>query len=467
MNVTIEEVNSIKRKLTVELPEEDARKTWRKFLDTYARKARLKGFRPGKAPRDMVAKAYAEEIRREVVEELVSEAVPAALKEHDLTPMGAPILENVDYQDNLPLKFSVLVELKPVFESPDWRGLTLQRRKSRVNDEMVGKKLEELRRSLATIKKIEDDRPLARGDLASVIYQAFNEEGVELPKYGGGPFNVELVESRRLVPGFVDGLVGMKAGETKEIPVTLPEDADDRKMAGRPLKLLTTVRELKVRELPELDDEFAKDLGLDGVETLAALKERLAKDLLKEESDRADRLFNQQMTKALADLVSIDVPSSMVEREIRNRIQSLRDNFARNGLDFKKIGVDAASLRERFRPQAEKSVTAALVLDQIGQENQVDISDEEIEAELAQMSRDYGQSVESLRDYYKTRGLMDTLREGLKISKTLDLIKAQAVIEEVERLDAPGHDPLGEDDPATLGAALSGEAGEADDNGEV
>jgi len=463
MNVTIEEVNSIRRKLIVELPEEDARKTWRKLLDAYVRKARLKGFRPGKAPRDMVARVYAEELKQEITEELVSEAVPAILKEHDLTPMGTPVLDQVDYQDGLPLKFSVLVELKPVFTTPEWQGLRLQRPRSRVDGEMVAKKLEELRQSLAVVKKLDEDRPLAMGDVASVSYRAYGENGAELPKYGSGPIDLDLVDSRRMPAGFIEGLVGLTAGQTKEITVTLPQELDDPKMAGRTLKLAATVHELKVRELPDLDDEFAKDLGLDGVETLAALEERLRRDLLKEEADRADRLLNLQLTGRLADLVNLDLPTVMVEREMSRRFAAVTSNFTKTA--FQDMGVDPVQLRERLRPRAEKSVAAALVLDQIGLDNQVKVSPEEVEAELADMSREYGQPVEVLRDYYKSHNLMENLLEGLRIGKTMDIIKAQAVIEEVDKmetgtqadmLDWPGR-------PAVLGGAGEAEGEAAPD----
>jgi trigger factor len=326
-----------------------------------------------------------------------------------------------------------------------------------VDDELVAKKLEELRQSLATVKNLEEDRPLVMGDVASVSYRAYDENGVEMPKHGGGPFNIDLVESHRTASGFIEGLVGMRAGETKDITVTRPEDAE--KMPGRTLKLVTTVLEQKVRELPDLDDEFAKDLGLEDVETLEALKERLRQDLLKEEADQAERLLNHQVTGQLADLVSLDLPTVMVEREIGNRLSSL----ARGGMDFQKMGVDQAELRERIRPRAEKSVTAALVLDQIGRDNQVEVTPEDIEAELVEMSREYGQPPEVLRDYYKSHNLMENLREGLRISKTLDLIRAQAVIEEVERLsDGEDSEEDSIDRPDTdLGADPEDGAGEA------
>lgn len=444
MNVTIEEVNSIKRKLTVELPEEEARQARKKHLDNYARQARLKGFRPGKAPRDLVARIYAEELRREVLEELVSKNVPAILEERKLEPVGMPMLEDVDYEEGKPFKFTVMVELKPTFESPQWQGLELQKQKGGVSDEAVDKKLEELRFSLGTVKKVDEDRPLAKGDLANISYQGYEGEKA-LTDMKAGPFNVEL-GGDRLTPEFEAGLPGMKARETKDIQVNMPEDLEDKKLAGKQIVLKTTVHEIRMRELPELDDELAKDLGLDGVETLAALEDRIRQDLTKEAADADDRRYNRQLTQILADLVTIEVPSAMVDREVSNKIEGMRQNFGRNGLDFKKMGVDIGMLRDRFRPQAAKSVTAALVLDQIARENNISVSDEDIDKELAEMSEEYGQPVEVLRDYYKSQNLMDNLREGLKIGKTLDMIKEQAKIVEVEQVD-----------PAKLGYETAGE----------
>lgn len=433
MNVTIEEVNSIRRNLTVELPEEEAKEKHKKHLDGYARKARLKGFRPGKAPRNLVAKLYADELRRAVLEELVSEKVPGILEEHKLDPIGMPMLEDVDYEEGKPFKFIVSIELKPQFDTPEWKGLELQKLKSEVTDEMVEKKLEELRFSLGTVKKVEEDRPLEKGDLANITYQGFDGDR-EMPDMKAGPFNVEL-GSDRLTPEFEAGLTGMKVGEEKDIPVKLPEDIADKKMAGKDIILRTKVSEIRKRELPDLDDELAKDLGIDGVETLAALKERIKSDLAKENENQTDRMFNQQLTHTLSNLVSIDVPTVMVDREVSAKVENMRQNFSRNGMDFKKMGLDLALLRERFRPAAVKSVTAALVLDKIAGDNNIEINDEDIDRELTEMSAEYGQPVNVLRDYYQSRGLMDNLREGLRIGKTLDMIKEAAKVVEVDKID--------------------------------
>lgn len=446
MNVTIEEVNSIKRKLTVELPEEAARNVRKKHLDAYAKKARLKGFRPGKAPLTMVAKVYAEELRREVLEELVSETMPAVLEEHKLEPMGMPQLEDVDYEEGKPFKFMVSVELKPQFTSPEWRGLELERVKGEVTDEMVAKKLEELRFSLGAVKKVEEDRGLEKGDLANLNYKGFEGER-ELSGMGGGPYNIDL-DRDQMIPGFIEGLLGMKAGETRDITATIPADAENKALAGKEIRLHTTLNEIRRRELPELDDELSKDLGIDGVETLDALRVKIRQDLVKEKEDRDDNMFNRQLTQSLAGLVNIDVPTVMVERELTNKVETMRQNFGRNGMDFKKMGIDVGMLRQRFRPDAVRSVTAALVLDQIGRENSIEITDEDIERELGTMSEDYHQPVEVLREYYKSQGLMDNLREGLKVGKTLDMIKAQARIVDVDQLNPErlGHTPAGADE---------------------
>lgn len=460
MNVTIEEVNSIKRKLTVELPEETALTSRKKHLDTYTRKARLKGFRPGKAPRAMVAKIYADELRREVLEELVSEYVPNILKEHKLEPMGLPMLESVDYQEGQPYKFTVSVELKPVFDTPQWKGLELEKVKTEITEEMVDKKLQQLRLSLGVVKKLPEDRPLDKGDLANITYQGYDGEK-PVAQIKAGPFNVEL-GSDRLTPEFEAGLMGMRAGETKDIMVTMPQDIANKQLAGKEIVLRTTLNEIRWRELPELDDELAKDLGLEGVETLAALKERIKTDLDKEQKDQDDRLYNQQLTTLLAKSVTIDLPSVMVESEVSSKVEIMRRNFSRNGLDFSKMGLDLALLRERFRPGAEKSVTAALVLDQIARDNNIQITDEDIEKEFQEMSRDYGQPPELLRDYYQSKNLMDNLREGLRIGKTLELIKAEAKIVEVEKIDP---EKLGADDDlpsrSTFLADADGEPQEA------
>ncbi|MDR1045826.1 MAG: trigger factor [Candidatus Adiutrix sp.] len=435
MNVTVEELSSIKRKLTVELPEEEGQKTRRKCLDDYVLKARLKGFRPGKAPRGLVARIYGKELRDEVLDKLVLETVPQALKDRQMEPVGPWKLgDEVAYENEVPVRFAVTVELKPVFESPSWHGLELQRLAGGVTEEMVDQKLEELRLSLATVKKVEEDRPLRLDDLARVSYLGY-DGGREVPELSGGPYDVELKDDPALVGGFVNGLLGLKAGETRDITVNVPGDARNPKLAGKTLILKTTVAEIRQRELPALDDELAKDLGFDGLDTLAALKEEIRRDLGRKLDDRNERLLNEQVTKALADLVRIELPTAMVEREISGKLEGMRRNLVDSGLDLNEFNLNEAKLREGFRPRAEKNVTAALVLDQIARDRNIEIGPEDIEAELAEMSADYNRPVEALRSYYQTNGLMDNLREGLRVARTLDLIRAEATITEVEQID--------------------------------
>jgi trigger factor len=341
----------------------------------------------------------------------------------------------VEYEEGQPFKFTITVEIRPTVPSPAWKGLDLKKLKSEVTEEMVGKKLEELRVSLATVKTVEEDRALVRGDLANITYQGYEGENI-ITDMKAGPFNVEL-GGDRLTPEFEAGLTGMKAGETKDIEVVMPEELDDKKMAGKHVILRTTVNELRQRELPDLDDEFAKDMGMEGVETLDALRGRIRTDLQKEQENAAEHQFNHQLTDILAKLVEIEVPSAMVDREVTAKIETMRNNFGRNGLNFKKMGIDVMGLRDRFRPEAIKNVTAALVLDQIATENQITVTEEDIEKELAEVSENYNQPIEVLRDYYKSHNLMDNLREGLKINKTLDMIRSEAKITEVDSLEEP------------------------------
>ncbi|MDR1921324.1 MAG: trigger factor [Candidatus Adiutrix sp.] len=436
MIVNIEEVNSIKRKLTVELPAAEADQARLKHLDDYARNARLKGFRPGKAPKSMVAKVYADELRRKVLEELVAEAVPKALDEHKLEPVGAPLLEDVEYETGGPFKFTVSLELKPVFETPKWQGLELEKTRVDISEEMVDKRLDDLRLSLAAVKKITDDRPLGRGDLALISYQGYDGDKI-IAKMKAAPFNVEL-NTDRLSPEFEAGLSGMRAGETKDIPIIMGDELEDPELAGKNIFLRTTVHEIKERELPALDDEMAKDLGLEGVETLEDLRSRLRRELTREAEGRADHRFNKDLTNALAGLVDIEAPTAMVDREVANKIETMRNSLGGGGR-LRKLGLDLniSALREDLRPAAVNNVKAALVLDQIARDNNVEINEEDIARELAEMSEEYSQPVDVLREYYQSRNLMANLREGLKISKTIDLIKNQAIIKEVDKTADP------------------------------
>ena len=432
MKVNIEEVSSIKRKLTVELPEQQALDAKKKYLSLYTSKIKLKGFRPGKAPRNLVAKMYEEDIRREVLEELVQEAMPIVLEENKLHPVGVPTLESVDYDDGKPFIFSVVVELKPQFETPAWKGLALEKVRVDITDQMVDDKVEEIRLSFSTVSKVDEDRPIRDGELAQITYQAF-DEGKEITGMGPGPFKVELGRDQ-MIPGFTDGVVGMIVGGIKDIPVTMPEAIQNKDLAGKDIVLRTTLLEINRRELPDLDDELAKDLGVDGVETLGDLRNRLREDMVKEKDRNNDDMLNRQLTKILAEMVQIEVPSVMVDNELSNKVESMKRNFKQNGMDFKQMGIDVNMLRERFRPEAEKSVTSALVLDQISRDNQVEISPEELEQEIVDMSKEYGQSPEMTRSFYESRGVLDNLREGLRIAKTLDLIKKEANIVEVETI---------------------------------
>lgn len=443
MNVSIEEMSSVKRKVTVELPAEEADRARSKHLQNAVRQSRLKGFRPGKAPVSLVAKTYADEIKAQTINDLVEDALPKALDEHKLMPVGLPMLSDVDYAEGQPFKFSVVVEIPPVFDTPEWHGLALKKLKGGVTGEDVERKVGELRLGLATVKKVEEDRPLAKGDIANLSYQGYDgDQPINNMKLG--PLNVEI-GTDRVTAEFEEGLTGMKAGETKDIHVTMPEDLPEKKMAGKHVALRTTVHEIRQRELPAVDDEFAKDLGLEGVETMEALRDRIRRELEREREYAADREFNKQLTTLLAGLVKIEVPTAMVDREVSARVETLRKNLEKNGLDFKKMGFEMRQLKERFRPEAEEAVTASLVLEQIGRDAGVEVTEDDLEAEYKRISEDYRQPVATVREFYKSK--TTDLPHALKVSKTLKMIRDAANIEEVDSLAPPAGEKPAEGAP--------------------
>ena len=431
MNISIEEISKIKRKMTVELPPADAAKVREKHLNKLVSQASIKGFRPGKAPKSLVAKIYAEHLISTVTEELISEYMPKAMEEKALNPVGLPALEKIDNDENR-FAFEVSFEIMPVLEEIKWQGLALNKEKYQVTDEMIDKNLDDVRQKLSTLKNVEEDRELLpEGDVAEISYQGYDEAGNELDSLRSPNFTVEM-GTNHAPTEFEKNLPGMKKGEVRETEISFPASIQDKKVAGKTLKVKATLHGIKVRELPALDDELAKDLGLENVDTLDALKNKIREDLTSELEKKAAKGMNKQLTDLLAEMISDEVPEALVEQETKTMVASLKADFQRNGIQLGQLGMDEARLAEDYRPKAVVAVKAALVLEKIAKDNNIETSDSDLEAEYEKLAKEYGQEKSVIKDFHEKNKLVDNLRHAVKVARTLELIKEAAQITEVE-----------------------------------
>ncbi len=421
MKSVVEDISSVKKKINVEITPEAVDKEMEKALSDVAKKARIAGFRPGKAPKAIVEKHYGEEVRNEVVQRLVTESYLQALQENNLSPVEVPHIEKVSLLvKGTPLTFTATVEVRPKIELGAYDGIEVKEQSLTVSDEELNQTIDRLREMYAQLEVVEG-RPLEKNDTAIIDFEGFRDnKPIEGAKASGYMLSLG---ANSLIPGFEDQLVGMNAGETREIKVTFPADYQNKELAGKDATFTVTLKEIKKKVLPEFNDEFAKDIG--GDKSVADLKEGIKKDLEARKRDEQSSAQREEILSKLVEAHTFDIPPGMVERELQAMARQQATRMARQGVDMKTF--NAATFFEEHRAVAEKRVKGLLLLDVIAEKEKVEVSDQELNAALAAMARSSRQTVDAVKKYYESLdGGLDNLRTSLIQEKTLGLLLSRS-----------------------------------------
>ncbi len=429
MQFNIEDVGATKKKLSVELPAEMVQAELDSALKMVRKGAKIKGFRPGKVPAQIIKRYYGPQVEQDVAQKLINDALPKAIDEADLHMVAPPVLEESDLQEGQPFKFAVTIEVRPEFEIDGYEGLALTREKFNITDEMVAAKLEELRQAYATTKSVEEDRAAAKGDLVVVDYKAYIA-GEEVPN-GSNPNYQTEVGSGGFHPDFDAALEGLTKGQTKEVVLTFEEKHYNPKLAGQEVRFEITLKDIKEKILPELNDDFAKDLGQD-IKDMEGLKDLLRKDMTENETGRVEHQVREQLKDELLKLVEFEVPESLVAQELDSMMASLKFNLQRSGLSMEAMGVSEAKLREENRGKAADRVRLGFILDKIAEKKEIKVEDQDIEGKIMEMAREAGQSPEIVREYYNKNNMLDSLADSIREEKTLNYLLETANIEDAE-----------------------------------
>jgi len=409
-----------KEKNTVEVIVEVDAGTFDQALEKVYRKNRgsimLPGFRPGKAPRKMVERMYGASVFYEdAINELAPDVFADAVKDQNLKTVGQPSVDNVDVSDEKVLTLTFITAVYPQVILGEYKGLSAEKSVETVKKKDIDQELEMLQKRNARIASVE--RAAKDGDTAVIDFEGFLE-GV--PFEGGKGEGHELIlGSNSFVPGFEEQVVGMKAGGEKEIAVTFPEDyAAD--LAGKDVVFKVKCQEVKEQILPELDDEFAKDVS--EFDTLEEYKKSIKDRLTKERTDRAAAQFKDDIMKQAVENMSVEVPDAMVDQTLDNMMQEFYYNISSQGMDPEQylgmMGMDVEGFRESSRATAEARVLTRLLLDAVIDAEAIIVADEELEAEYARLAEQYGVEI----DIVKKRADADLLTEDLKRQKAADLI---------------------------------------------
>ena len=421
MKSVVEDLSSVKKKINVEIAPDSVTKEMEKALADVAKKAKIAGFRPGKAPKAIVEKHYGDEVRDEVRQRLVTESYLRALQENNLNPVDMPHIENVSsLEKGSPLSFTATVEVRPKIELGTYDGLEVKEQELSVTDDEVNQTLDRLREMYAQLEVVEG-RPLEKNDSAIIDFEGFRDgktiEGAKATDH------MLALGTNSLIPGFEEQLVGMNRGETREIKVTFPADYNNKDLAGKDATFKVTLKEIKKKVLPELNDEFAKDIG--GDKSVGELKEGIKKDLEARKRDEQASAQREGILSGLVDAHSFDIPPGMVERELQAMARQQATRLARQGIDIKTF--DIVKFRDEHKALAEKRVKGLLLLDVIAEKEKLEVSDQELNASLAVMAKSARQTVDAVKKYYESiDGGLDNLRTSLIHEKTLDLLLSRA-----------------------------------------
>ena len=429
MKSSFESLGPWERKLSVEVPPEEVGETVDRAYRAMSARARIKGFRPGKVPRAVLERLYGDRIRNEVVQTLVERSYGQALREHKLEPVSEPVVEPERLEPGQAWRYTARVEVKPAVRVGTWRGLCLVRPDTTIEESAIDERIRRLAEMQAQLVAEDETVGLARGHFG-VIDFAGTIDGAPFAGGSGTGVTVE-VGSGGFVPGFEEQIEGMAKAETREIETTFPADERRGDLAGKRARFRVTLQEIKRKVVPAIDDEFAKDVG--GFDTLDALRRKVREDLQAEADREARQAVRDQAREALAASNPVDAPPALVEREFRSMVEGMRRRLASQGVSMEQIGLSPEALEKDWRPRAETSVKASLVLEQIAQDERITVEPEALDERIRDLARDTRQTPRAVRQAYEERGLIPVLESRLKEEKALDLVLETATMQAGER----------------------------------
>ncbi len=432
MNVTVENLAPCKKLMRVEVETQKVDETFDHVTKEFQREAVLPGFRPGKAPREMVQRKYGKEIEEEVKRKLISDSYKKAVDEQKFDVLGYPDIEEIQFSRGQPLQFAATIETAPEFELPEYKGIPAKRESRTVSDEDVDRALEALRKPQTAFNNVQ--REARNGDIAVVNYTGTCEGKpiTEIAPTAQGlterkNFWVDI-PSQSFIPGFSDQLVGTHAGEKRTVTVNFPQDFVTPQLAGKQGVYDVEVVEIKEQVLPALDDAFAKSYGAEG---LAKLREGVRSDLENEWNFKQNKSIRNQIVRALLDRVSFDLPETAVAQETRNVVYDLVQENSKRGVSRKAIEEQKEQIYSAAAQGAKERVKVAFLLQRIAEKEDIKVSQEEIASRIQTLAAMYEIPAEKFaQDLQKRNGLIE-IYDQIMNEKVIDLLQQKAQIEEV------------------------------------
>lgn len=421
MKAELVDVTETKKSLSIEVPQEQVDHEIEHVARDYARKARIPGFRPGKVPSKVIRSRFRHEILHDVTHALVPRALDEALREKGVEPVSTPDVREVVVEEGKPMTFTATFDTLPPFEVGELSTIALTRTAVNISDEAVADALQRLRERAARYDVVEG-RGVIDGDIITVDIDRKDAAGE-----GDSHKDVSLeMGAAANPPGFDAQLFGVEVGATKSFAITFPADYASTELANTTVDYTVTIKAIKRRVLPELDDEFAKDMGQ--FENLDALRARIKADLEHEAGHSAENELRGSMMKQLATRVPFEIPASLIEREIDRRLEDFAGRLMQQNIDPRQAGIDWGAFRESQRETAKEAVASALVLDELARKESIVVAESEVDDEIARYAERTGRTPVAVRASLEKEGGISRIYAGLRREKSVDYVMARATI---------------------------------------
>ncbi len=428
MKTELVDVNETRRQLTVEIPVGDVESAIDRVTRDYAKSARLPGFRPGRVPPGVVRQRFRAQILHDVAHDLIPKSIDEVLSSKGVEPVDTPDVKDVVVEEGKPLSFTATFDVVPDFDPGDFGDVQLRRQPVVVHDDAVQQTLERLRERAARYEPVEGGVAEGHTLVIDLERRPTNADGTVAPADTHEKVSIEMGAPAN-PPGFDAEVLGMTVGDSRTFTLTYPADYAVSEMAGTSVGYTVTLKELRRRVVPELDDEFAKDLGED-IDSIDALRGRVRADLEAESKDASDRQLRADLLKQVAKRLPFEVPAALVEREIDRRVEDFARRLMSQQIDPRRANIDWAAFRQGQREPALESVASALVLDQIARRDKVTVTDEDLEQELARYAERSGLTPAAVRARLEQEDGLGRMQVGLRREQTVNAVLSRVQVVE-------------------------------------
>jgi len=430
MQFTVEDISSVKKTLHIEIPRDEVSRELDKAYHQLKKSAKIKGFRPGKVPRSVLERMFKKDVHADVSSRLIQNSFIDVIKQTELKVVGNPDLQPPELTTDSPYKYQATVEITPEINDIDFRGLTLQRTLYQASDSEVDIQLKTLQKNMAKYEKISDNRPARDGDFILIDFEG-TKDGAPVPEFAKVENFSMQIGKAVISDDFDHQLIGMLAGDSKELKTQFDKDHPNENLAGQEITFQVMLGEIRQEILPPIDDELAKKAG--PYETLDDLKKIIMENLKQGYEKRMEQELNEQIFSELIAKTEFEVPDALVEMELQGIIEEAERSFAYRNISLEDMGLSREAIAEKYRDTALKQVKRHLILDKIIDQETLSLTDEELEDGLKEMAENFNQPLEEIKKYYgQNQDKLEFFKHTLLEKKAIKLIIDSGIIKDVK-----------------------------------